>query len=94
MCIYVPNADETYKKALEEGATSAMEPADTPWGRFCGVKDPYGNHWWITTPPKETSETKTDNSSQKEKSSEGSEGNGKTEDKFEPAVEKKVKPDA
>jgi len=47
--IYVPNADETYKKAITEGATSVMEPSDQPYGRSGGVKDPFGNTWWITS---------------------------------------------
>jgi len=47
--IYVPNADETYQKALAEGATSVLEPRDQDYGRTCGVKDPFGNTWWITS---------------------------------------------
>ena len=47
--VYVPNADETYKKALENGATSLMELSDQDYGRTCGVKDPFGNIWWITS---------------------------------------------
>lgn len=49
MFIYVENADTTYQKALEKGATSVMEPADQSYGRSCGVKDPFGNTWWITS---------------------------------------------
>jgi PhnB protein len=51
MFIYVRNADETYNKALEKGATSIMPPADQDYGRSCGVKDPVGNTWWITSVP-------------------------------------------
>jgi PhnB protein len=47
--VYVPNADETYKKALENGATSLMELSDQDYGRTCGVTDPFGNIWWITS---------------------------------------------
>lgn len=47
--IYVDNADETYKKALSEGAISIMGPADQDYGRSCGVTDPCGNVWWITS---------------------------------------------
>lgn len=47
--IYVEDADETYKKALAAGAKSLMEPADRPYGRSCGVEDPFGNSWWPTT---------------------------------------------
>jgi PhnB protein len=49
--IYVQNADEAYQKALDEGATSIMPPADQDYGRSCGVTDPFGNTWWITSVP-------------------------------------------
>lgn len=47
--VYVPNADETYKKALDNGATNLMGLSDQDYGRTCGVTDPYGNVWWITS---------------------------------------------
>ena len=47
--VYVPNADETYKKALENGAASLMGLSDQDYGRTCGVTDPFGNIWWITS---------------------------------------------
>ena len=48
--MYVVDADATYKRALEAGATSLMEPADQFYGdRNGGVKDPVGNLWWIGT---------------------------------------------
>lgn len=46
--IYVANTDETYQKALDNGATSVMPISDQPYGRTCGVLDPWGNTWWIT----------------------------------------------
>ena len=46
---YVANADETYLEAINAGATSIMEPANQDYGRSCGVKDPFGNTWWITS---------------------------------------------
>ncbi len=49
--IYHADADEGYRTALAAGAASVMEPADQPYGRSCGVKDPHGNVWWITTAP-------------------------------------------
>jgi PhnB protein len=52
MFIYVENVDETYNKALAEGSTSKMKPADMEYGRTCGITDPFGNVWWITSPPK------------------------------------------
>jgi PhnB protein len=47
--IYVDDADETFKKALAEGATVMTEMADQPYGRSGGIKDPFGNVWWITS---------------------------------------------
>jgi PhnB protein len=47
--IYVENADETYKKAIDAGATTVMELSNQDYGRTCGVNDPFGNTWWITT---------------------------------------------
>ena len=49
MFVYVENADETYDRSLEHGATTIMEPADQNYGRSCGVTDPFGNIWWITS---------------------------------------------
>jgi len=55
----VNNADAVYKRALQAGATSIMEPMDQFYGdRHGGVKDPAGNIWWIAThkedvPPEE-----------------------------------------
>ena len=59
MYVYVPNVDDTYRKALAAGGTSVMEPADQFYGdRHGGVKDRWGNFWWIATrienvPPEE-----------------------------------------
>jgi PhnB protein len=48
--IYVQETDEVYKKALQAGATSISEPQDHEYGeRGAGVKDPFGNHWYIAT---------------------------------------------
>lgn len=47
--VYVEDADETYKKALDAGATSVMELSDQNYGRSGGVSDPYSNIWWITS---------------------------------------------
>lgn len=48
--LYVEDVDAVYKRALEAGATSVMEPADQFYGdRNGGVKDPAGNLWWIAT---------------------------------------------
>lgn len=47
--VYVDNADETYKKAIASGAVTTMELSDQDYGRTCGVTDPLGNVWWITS---------------------------------------------
>lgn len=48
--LYVNDTDAVYKRALQAGATSLMEPADQFYGdRSAGVKDPVGNHWWVAT---------------------------------------------
>ncbi len=48
MFVYVADADEAYSRALAKGATSIMPPADMPYGRSCGITDPFGNVWWPT----------------------------------------------
>ncbi len=47
--IYVDDADETYKVSLIEGAVSLSEPSNQSYGRSCGIIDPFGNTWWITS---------------------------------------------
>ncbi|PWA12858.1 glyoxalase [Pueribacillus theae] len=48
--LYVSDTDESYRRALDAGATSLYEPEDMPYGeRSAGVKDPFGNHWYIAT---------------------------------------------
>ena len=47
--VYVEDADQTYNSALENGATSLMELSDQSYGRTCGITDPVGNVWWITS---------------------------------------------
>jgi PhnB protein len=48
--LYVADVDMTYQNALEAGATSIMEPSDQFYGdRTGGVRDPFGNEWWIGT---------------------------------------------
>ena len=53
--LYVPNVDATYSRALNAGATSTSEPVDQPYGdRSAGVKDVFGNQWYIATQIRET----------------------------------------
>ena len=47
--IYVEDADACYQKALDHGAISVQGLEDKDYGRTCGVKDPTGNIWWVTS---------------------------------------------
>ena len=48
--LYVEDTDALYQRALTAGATSIMPPTDQFYGdRSGGVKDAYGNQWWIAT---------------------------------------------
>lgn len=47
--VYVDSADDTYELALLHGASTVMELSDQNYGRTCGVLDPFGNTWWITS---------------------------------------------
>jgi uncharacterized glyoxalase superfamily protein PhnB len=47
--IYVDDADVSYAKALTLGCTTIMELSTQHYGRTCGVKDTFGNTWWITS---------------------------------------------
>ncbi|WP_158825379.1 VOC family protein [Mucilaginibacter lacusdianchii] len=47
--IYVADCDAAYERALEQGATSIMAPVDQEYGRGAGVRDAFGNTWWITS---------------------------------------------
>jgi uncharacterized glyoxalase superfamily protein PhnB len=47
---YVKDVDKVYRCAIKAGGTSLMEPEDMFYGdRQAGVKDPAGNHWWISS---------------------------------------------
>lgn len=48
--LYVKDADAAYKKAVAAGAVSVSEPRDEFYGdRSGGVKDAFGNQWWLAT---------------------------------------------
>ncbi len=50
MLLYVTDCDATYKRAVQAGATSVREPENQFYGdRSGGVKDAFGNMWWIAT---------------------------------------------
>jgi PhnB protein len=48
--LYVEDVDAVYQQALQAGAESIREPEDQFYGdRTGGVKDSFGNQWWIAT---------------------------------------------
>jgi len=48
--VYVEDADETYRLAVDAGAESLEKPTDMPYGdRRATVLDPWGNTWQIAT---------------------------------------------
>lgn len=45
--------DDTHERAVENGATSDMEPQDPFWGgRFAMIRDPFGHRWMLSSPHK------------------------------------------
>ena len=47
--LHVDDADAMYARALRAGASSIDAPSDKPYGRSGGVKDPFGNSWYMTS---------------------------------------------
>jgi PhnB protein len=48
MRLYVDDADETFRRAVEAGGTPVTEVTHLFWGDRVGrVRDPFGNLWWI-----------------------------------------------
>ncbi|MBA3946202.1 MAG: VOC family protein [Herpetosiphonaceae bacterium] len=48
--LYLADVDAVYQRALAAGATSLAAPADAGDGDYrAGVRDPYGNHWYIAS---------------------------------------------
>ncbi|MDB5935582.1 MAG: glyoxalase [Massilia sp.] len=53
---YVEDVDAAFERAVKEGATPKMPPADMFWGdRFCAVIDPFGHSWSLATHIKDVS---------------------------------------
>jgi uncharacterized glyoxalase superfamily protein PhnB len=59
LVVYVEDCDATFKRALAAGGQSERDPQDMFYGdRQAGVRDRFGNLWWISThiedvPPEE-----------------------------------------
>ncbi|MGQ0841802.1 VOC family protein [Actinokineospora sp.] len=49
--VQVPDADTTFRRAIERGATAEREPDNQPYGRVAVVIDPFGHRWMLNTPP-------------------------------------------
>jgi uncharacterized glyoxalase superfamily protein PhnB len=48
--VYVPDADACYADAISAGAVSVETPATKDYGeRSAGIKDPFGNTWFLAT---------------------------------------------
>ncbi|PZR26835.1 MAG: VOC family protein [Citrobacter freundii] len=47
--VYVEDADTAFHKAVEAGGIVILPLEDKDYGRSCGVEDPQGNIWWITS---------------------------------------------
>jgi PhnB protein len=48
--VYVPNADDTFRRAVDAGARILEAPSDLPYGDRRGmVEDRWGNIWQIAT---------------------------------------------
>ena len=61
LLLYVTDTDATYRRALKAGATSLREPMDAFYGdRTAGVKDAFGNSWWIATHQEDVSREELD----------------------------------
>jgi PhnB protein len=48
--VYVEDVDDVYRRAVNAGAESLSAPEGKPYDeRSAGVKDSFGNTWWIAT---------------------------------------------
>lgn len=48
--LYVEDCDALFKRAIAAGGTAIMEPMNMFYGdRSGGLKDAWGNQWWIAT---------------------------------------------
>ncbi|TWP52889.1 VOC family protein [Lentzea tibetensis] len=48
--LYLDDADATFEKAINAGATAVTRMTHAPWGERVGrILDPQGNLWWLHT---------------------------------------------
>ena len=50
--LYLEDVDSIAERATAAGAKVHSPIADQPYGRSCGLLDPFGLIWWVTSPPK------------------------------------------
>lgn len=48
--LHIDDVDAMYERAIRAGAESISAPENKPYGRSGGVKDAFGNSWYITSP--------------------------------------------
>jgi len=54
MWLYVQDCDQAFRRALDAGARSTMQPEDMFWGDRCaGIADPFGYLWSFATHQKD-----------------------------------------
>jgi PhnB protein len=46
--ILLEDIENVYQKALANGATSLQAIAERDYGKSAGIKDAFGNVWWLT----------------------------------------------
>jgi uncharacterized glyoxalase superfamily protein PhnB len=58
--VNVEDCDTAYERAMKaEGAMSVSVPANAPYGGRTGtIEDPFGNIWYLSSPPRQTDEAK------------------------------------
>jgi len=48
--VYVPDVDRAFEKAKAHGGIVVQEPMEKGDGdRRCGIRDPFGTTWWLST---------------------------------------------
>ncbi|MEZ6046654.1 MAG: VOC family protein [Planctomycetaceae bacterium] len=54
--LYCDDVDQTFKRAVDAGATVIMELMNTFWGdRYGRIQDPFGHHWSLAQPVEDVS---------------------------------------
>jgi len=49
--LYMDDVDAVAARAVAAGGTLRHPVEDKEYGRSCGIADPFGMMWWVTTPP-------------------------------------------